>query len=184
MSSGLASSHSSSPWLTRLPRRHADYHVWLTERGSLTRRILSRCRGAFRVRLLRFELGRPCRGEARLLGLGVGRLAWIREVLLYCGDRPVVFAHSVLPMRGIDGPWRSLTGLGNRPLGEALFSDPRVERGVLHLRRLNGRHPLHRRMRDILAVPSSLPARRSLFRLRGQPILVTEVFLPDILELR
>jgi chorismate-pyruvate lyase len=35
-----------------------------------------------------------------------------------------------------------------------------------------------------LAVPNDLPARRSLFSLGGHPILVTEVFLPDILALR
>ena len=180
----MPASRLSSPWLPRLPRRNAAYHAWLTEQGSLTRRIVRRCRGAFRVRVLRFDLGKPCPDESGLLEFASDRLAWIREVLLYCGDKPVVFAHSVLPMAGINGPWRSLTGLGNRPLGEALFSDPRVERGVLHLRTLNRRHPLHGRLKETLAVPNDLPARRSLFSLGGHPILVTEVFLPDILALR
>jgi chorismate--pyruvate lyase len=179
----MPSSSSLCPWLPRLPRRNAAYHAWLTERGSLTRRIVSRCRDGFRVRVLRFELGKPCQGEARLLGLAPCQLAWIREVLLYCGDQPVVFAHSVLPTDGINGPWRSLTGLGNRPLGEALFSDPRIERGRLNLLIVNPRHPLHRRVEKALAVPNGLPARRSLFSLSGHPILVTEVFLPAILGL-
>ncbi|MDN5836992.1 MAG: chorismate lyase, partial [Nitrosospira sp.] len=51
-------------------------------------------------------------------------------------------------------------------------------------KKLNSVHPLFRRAcRKLQAKPPGLWARRSLFSLQGQSILVTEVFLPSILEL-
>jgi chorismate--pyruvate lyase len=111
-------------------------------------------------------------------------LALLREVYLYCGTTPVVFAHSVVPRRGLRGPWRGLSRLGNKSLGAALFANPAVQRMPLQFKKLNPHHQLHRRACRLLEVkPAHLWARRSVFGLHGSPILVTEVFLPDILEL-
>lgn len=107
-----------------------------------------------------------------------------REVFLYCGDRPVVFAHSVLPLASLRGAWAKLGKLGNRPLGATLFANPCVRRAPLEYKRLNQRHPLYQRACARLdRPPTYLWARRSLFALHGRRILVTEVFLPAILEL-
>jgi chorismate lyase len=108
----------------------------------------------------------------------------VREIFLRCHDTRVVFAHTVLDPADLRGPWRSVAKLGTRPLGAALFADPRIERHPLTSRKLGRHHELHRRLRAHLpSVPSALWARRSLFRLHGSPILVTEVFLPEILGL-
>ena len=108
----------------------------------------------------------------------------LREVTLYCGEQPVVFAHSVIPRAGLNGPWHGLGTLGNRPLGAALFADPQVRRLPLQFKQLGPRHALFRRACGALARrPPHLWARRSVFVLKRQPILVTEVFLPAILEL-
>ncbi|MFN3594217.1 MAG: chorismate--pyruvate lyase family protein, partial [Thiobacillaceae bacterium] len=110
--------------------------------------------------------------------------ALIREVMLLCDEHPLVFAHSVIPRAGLAGPWRSLSRLGNRPLGEALFADPRIVRHPLQYRRLDRRHPLyHSAVRHLSVRPSWLWARRSVFCRDGYPILVTEVFLPEVLQL-
>ena len=112
------------------------------------------------------------------------RTAWMREVSLNCGPRPLVFAHSVAAPRALKGAWRMLSGLGARPLGAALFADPRIKRHPLRFRQLNRRHALYRRAGGLIEEPpASLWARRSLFVLGGSPLLVTEVFLPAILEL-
>jgi chorismate--pyruvate lyase len=156
---------------------------WLTDHGSLTLRLQRRC-GDLRVLRLRQELARPHRDERRTLGLRTGQLALIREVLLLCGDDVLVFAHSVIPQRGLRGAWRSLSKLGNKPLGAALFANPRIQRHPLSSRRLDRRHPLYRRLaRHLGELPSQLWARRSRFVQAGQPILVTEVFLPRVLSL-
>lgn len=73
---------------------------------------------------------------------------------------------------------------GNRPLGAALFADPRIRRYPLRSRKIGRHHDLHRRLRKCApTAPEPLWARRSLFRLHNAPILVTEVFLPEILAL-
>jgi len=77
---------------------------WLREPGSLTARCLRHCRD-FRVRLLRQESAEP------LVDMGTGgrRCLPLREVLLECDGRPVVFAHSVLSASrsGALGRWSS-----------------------------------------------------------------------------
>ena len=159
------------------------YRPWLTDPGSLTARIASRCPGV-RVRVVFQGMRRPDRDE-RFLFADHGRArVLVREVFLYCGDTPVVFAHTVLDPRDVRGPWRSLRTLGNRPLGAALFADARVERYALRQRKIGWHHELHRRLSRFVSADSrSLWARRSLFRLHDSPILVTEVFLPAILRL-
>lgn len=169
-------------WLATLPG-HTAYRRWLTDQGSLTQALRRRCPG-LRVVRLRQDMGRPNFDERRPLGLRAGRVALIREVLLECDDRPLIFAHSVIPQAGLDGPWRDLSSLGNRPLGAALFSDPAVVRHPLQFRRLDVRHELFRAAtRHLPDGPRHLWARRSLFSRQGRPILVTEVFLPEVLRL-
>lgn len=159
------------------------YRPWLTDNGSLTAALKSRC-PALQVMRLRQGLARPHADERTLLGLTPKAYALIREVMLLCDERPLVFAHSVIPRAGLAGPWRSLSRLGNRPLGEALFADPRIVRHPLQYRRLDRRHPLYRSaVHHLTLQPSWLWARRSVFARDGYPILVTEVFLPEVLQL-
>jgi chorismate--pyruvate lyase len=126
-------------------------------------------------------LARPNPDEYALLGLAPGSRAYVREVMLLCDGVPVVFAHSVLPHAGLRGGWNGITRLGSRSLGEALFSDHRIERQPLAYRNLRNDHPLFSAIagQQTLAV-SSLWARRSLFCLNRHPLLVTEVFLPAL----
>jgi len=116
-------------WKTHLLRGHDSepYYDWLVHVGSLTGR-LRQCCDDFRVALLRQELARPGRDEWAGLHLAHRDLAWVREVVLYCADTPMVFAHSVLPRRGVRGAWHLVAGLGTRPLGAILFADPLIRR--------------------------------------------------------
>ena len=172
----------ATQWLTSAWQAGAWRH-WLTDRGSLTRRLQQAC-PAFRVMRLQQAPGRPNLDECATLGLFPGRLAVIREVLLLNADSPLVFAHSVIPFDSLIGPWAGLAGLGNRPLGAALFTNPRIQRQALEYQHLDRRHSLYRdAARHLVAPPRTLWARRSLFALDAHPILVTEVFLPATLQL-
>lgn len=173
---------SRQDWLAHpylLPR---SLRPWLSDRGSLTQRLKSRC-GAFCVAPQATGLAHPNPDEYALLGMAHGTRAYVRDVLLLCDGIPVVFAHSVLPRLGLRGGWNSITRLGSRSLGEALFSDYSIERQPLAYRNVRRDHPLYRSVasRQTLAV-SSLWARRSVFCLNGHPLLVTEVFLPALSE--
>ena len=77
-----------------------------------------------------------------------------------------------------------MRGLGNRSLGSLLFRHPLVQRQSLHYKALRYHHPLYQSAAAVLNnPPHSLWARRSLFYLHNAPLLVTEVFLPEILDL-
>jgi chorismate--pyruvate lyase len=123
--------------------------------------------------------GYPIPDERRVLGLREGQAALVREVWLQDGARRLVFARSILPRSSLRGAWRKLARLGNRPLGAALFSDPKVVRLPLAYRKLGLRHP----MRKEIGRPGPLWARRSVFLRDGYAILVTEVFMPEVLTL-
>lgn len=172
----------SASWLAK-PAIGGVLHAWLTAPGSLSWRIQARCRD-FRVRRLRQERARPWRDESALVGVPAGRHALVREVILSDGDTPLIFAHSVTAVCHLLGPWRSLKGLGARPLATMLYDDPRIRRRPLEYRKINARHPFYRRAAAVLpCLPAELWARRSVFLFQGAPLLVTEVFLPAILEL-
>jgi chorismate lyase len=166
--------------------------AWLTDPGSLTSRIRLRC-VTFSVTVLRQCLAGVHRDEAAVLGLRRGELAWVREVLLVADGCPVVFARSVLPRRNVRGAWNLFHGIGSRPLGAALFADPRITREPLACACLDRRDArYHYALRatgaegqafDVAVRPAALWARRSMFRLHGRGLLVTEVFLPAILKL-
>jgi chorismate--pyruvate lyase len=158
----------------------ASARAWLLDDGALTARIKARCRD-FHVQVLRQGRVRVTREERALLGIHGSARAIGRDVLLKCGPVPVVFAHSVMRAGDLRGAWRSIAAMGARPLGAALFADPRIERCPLTFRRLDRGHPLY--CAAASAVGRVLPplwARRSLFLLRGAPLLVTEAYLPDI----
>jgi len=162
----------------------AQLQPWLRDTGSLTLRIQRRC-VRFTVHNVRGGLARIALDESALLGIAPRQLAWSREVFLYADDQPVVFAHSACAARHLRGAWSALRGVGNRPLGALLFSHPQVTRQPLHYRVLRSGHPLYKRAAAILPEPPArLWARRSLFYLHGAPLLVTEVFLPEILKCR
>lgn len=156
---------------------------WLTDPHSLTSRIRARC-GRFAVRPLRQCVAMAGRDERAALRLAGTRGARVREVLLCADGLPVVFAHSVVRLDDLAGVWRLFSGIGTRPLGEALFADRRIRRSPLAVRRIDHRHPLYRRILAAgIQVNQPLWARRSLFMRHGRPLLVTEVFLPAISEL-
>lgn len=155
---------------------------WLTDRGSLTAR-LERHAGRIAVRLLFQGLRRPNPDEAFLFASRSARVM-VREVLLLCGATPLVFAHTVFDAASLRGAWRGVSVLGSRPLGAALFADPRIARFPLHQKKLGGGHPLYRcAAAQLKHPPPTLWARRSIFAAGKSPILVSEVFLPAVLDL-
>jgi chorismate lyase len=175
---------SMHDWKRSLLCADVELQPWLRNSGSLTGRIMQRCE-RFSVQNVKDGKARIAFDESAILKIAPTQLAWSREVFLLADDSPVVFAHSACSIRALQGAWHSLRNLGNRPLGAVLFSHPEVSRQPLHYNALRAQHPLYRRATSVLKdPPDRLWARRSLFYLHGEPLLVTEVFLPGILKLR
>lgn len=136
---------------------------WLVETGSLTQRLKQACPGEFRLKVLG-ERDRGLPGDiATVLGLSKGDPALEREVHLCCDDTPCIHARSWLPHDTLTGAGGMLASLGERPLGDALFSLPGLSRGPI----------------EIAETPQGW-SRRSVFRVEGQPLLVSECFLEGI----
>jgi chorismate--pyruvate lyase len=168
------------------PRRHPLPGVlrpWLLDRGSLTRHIIRQCHGTFRVEVRRQVWGHPSPSERQLLGLRPRSIALIREVELRCAERTWVFARTLIPTTTLRGKGRRLAHLHDRPLGAVLFADPDVQRGRVELARLLPEHRLFCLALKDTIHPQTLWARRTLFRRATRPLLVYEIFLPEIIGL-
>lgn len=153
---------------------------WITDRGSLTARIMGHFTH-FNLRRLRQASARPLADERRALGARAQQAVVVREVLLCDAALALIFAHTVVHPRDLRGAWRGLSRLGARPLAEMLFHDPTVSRMPIEYRRIDARHQLCRlacAAADIDVQP--LWARRSVFLKHACPLLVTEVFLPSL----
>lgn len=157
---------------------------WLSDTGSLTAKLIAHSR-QFRVQCLRQGRSRGLADEMQVLGLPRCVQVIEREVLLYCNDVPVIFAHTAVPLSCNASDWPLFKTLGNRSLGTTLFNDPQVRRGALHYARLQQGHPLVQRAQRATryALPAQCLARRSLFWRKRGMLLVTEVFLPALNEL-
>ena len=192
-------SNNRSQWLKK-PILSGAYRKWLIDSGSLTARLRARYKD-FAVKPVLLKNAKSFTDESALLGLKASQHALIREVLLMGNNQPVVFAHSVLPRVSLRGAWNGLGRLGNKPLGATLFANPKVKRTPLEYKKLPKHHPISMRVSRVnnqlqlvystgttLAVaehlqtsPKALWARRSVFSLNCARILVTEVFLPQLL---
>lgn len=159
-----------------------ELRSWLIDRGSLTLR-LQKSYPIFVVKPVHVGYAKPILDEALRLGLPGYKTALIREVLLIGNHQSVVFAHSVLPRASLRGAWNGLGRLGNKPLGAALFANPQVKRAPLRFKKLSPHHVLYQHAAQHLATkPVYLWARRSVFSLNCATILVTEIFLPQLLS--
>jgi chorismate--pyruvate lyase len=154
----------------RLPRR---WRSWLLEKGSLTRRLVAASGGEFAVEVRYQGWSHPSLSEARALGIHPRQRVLIREVCLKGRGQVWVCARSILPASTLTGPRRRLKQLGERPLGEVLFRDPSMRRG-----------PIETALLPLEGQPRRCWARRSVFYLDDKPLLVSEVFLPALLELQ
>jgi chorismate--pyruvate lyase len=157
------------------------YAPWLFDTSSLTERVTAVCTAGFRVRVLTQVWDRPFADEIAALDAAPHCSALIRQVQLMCGEHAWVFARTVIPRTTLVGRNRRLAHLGSRPLGAALFSDPTMERGEVQIACLGARDTLFAHaVLDVPTVPQEIWGRRSVFRVGGKPLLVSEIFLPGI----
>ena len=152
---------------------------WLLDPASLTLRLQQLCGTRFRVQVVSQGWGRPRLDEAQELGMAGRERAIIRQVQLMCADHPWIYARTVIPATSLRGKLKRLAQLGSRPLGAMLFADPGMQRGVVELARiLPGQGLFADATRAVEGTPASIWGRRSVFRITGRPLLVSEIFLP------
>jgi len=151
--------------LSRLKWHDIDYFddipekalFWIRDDQSLTQKLKNRYPD-FRVEVDKQEQLEIYKHEINLLG-NEGRFI-VREVFLYGDNEPVVFARSVIPKNPIT---ESIMEIGNKPLGEILFTDPNILREPIEI-----------------TFQNDIWGRRSVFVMNNIRILVSEFFLEKI----
>ncbi|WP_455211453.1 chorismate--pyruvate lyase family protein [Kaarinaea lacus] len=158
--------------------------AWLLDDGSLTRRLRTLCPHGFRVKILDQGWAPPMVNEAHHLAISFHTRVFSREVLLQCDERSMVYARTVIPARTLKGRLSRLAKLGEKPLGEILFTDPHIHRRDLEIARLQPGELLFEKAQLAIAEPEPtmgnvMWARRSTFAYHDKRLLVSEIFLPN-----
>jgi chorismate--pyruvate lyase len=155
---------------------------WLLDPNSLTARLKSHSHH-FRVELLgqKIEL---CQANESVALIPEGEKILVREVLLFCDDKPQVFARSLLPLSSLTGAEQALANLGTQSLGQVLFNNPSLERQTIEVAEFDKASPVSTLAAQLevsslsQTLQEKLWGRRSIFVLEGKPLMVSEVFLP------
>ena len=158
----------------------AAMRPWITLSTSMTARLRASVQSAVRVELLRHGPG-TLHEDERGCFEGTPAQGQVREVCLHCAGRPLLAARTVhVSARLAQEP--GFAGLGTRPLGDLLFGDGAQacwsRREFTGLGAASPLWPLVQRCAP--GTPSPCWARRSVFWLLGEPLLVTEIFLPPV----
>ena len=132
---------------------------WLLDNQSLTAKLRNKY-SDFCVNITSQEENKPYECELNLLDINKVQTFIVREVELIGYGQPVVFARSVIP-KNTDTD--TILAIGSKPLGEILFNDPTIARGLLEVGSYN----------DIWA-------RRSTFTVAETKLLVSEIFLEEL----
>lgn len=154
---------------TALPAQLAP---WILEPASLTARLKRHC-DTFRVQVLNEQ--RTVLPAFLQTLLPATEYAQLREVVLWCNDMPCVYGQSWLPQHTIN-VLKPLADMGERPLGDYIFQQKGLRRGVIEV------------TQQQLTLPETgtvtCYTRRSVFQLDNLPLLVAEAFLPAVTQLK
>ncbi|MDO7083950.1 chorismate lyase [Pseudocolwellia sp. AS88] len=156
---------------------HEGLRDWLFATGSLTARLKTHCT-EFRVEVLGQEIIACSELEAND-DIAVDEQVLVREVLLYCDNKPQVFARSLLPLKSLTGEEQSLAKLGEQPLGQVLFNHPDLIRKGIEVACFKQSSALFTLIKQLDLPTTAVWGRRSVFVLNNKPIMVAEVFLPE-----
>ncbi len=168
--------------LHQAPRK---WQPWLSDTGSLTQKIERAIGQKLEVVVLSDCRQNLNSDESRYFHFKIRRCR-VREVLLCANQVPLVMAHSIIPTASSCGSNHPILRLGKRPLGAVLFakthqhSKQKARREIAHLDQKNTLwKKCFNRFKEL---PSPVWSRRTLYQLKGHPLLVTEVFLPSLLR--
>ena len=153
---------------------------WLLDPNSLTARLKHHCQ-QFRVELLGQRI-ESCQTDEAVTLIPSGEQVLVREVLLFCDEKPHVFARSLLPLSSLTGAEQVLANLGTQSLGQVLFNNPSLERQTIAVAEFDENSTVGKLAQQLtLSVlpQGKLWGRRSVFVLENKPLMVAEVFLPD-----
>lgn len=172
---------SHPDWLRQVPPSlSSTQKSWLMRPGALT--VGLRQLGQVKLQVISERPEGLSQDEASGMEQAPRSAVWVREVLMTIHDTPCVFARSLTPLMASHGTWQGIRKLRTRPLADILYHEPSIRRSAFEVARIQRHMPLYgtylkTQSNPSLALPTLL-ARRSVFWRGGQPLLVSECFLP------
>lgn len=155
---------------------------WTYEPGSLTQRLRDYYGDTIAVKILLQQWNTPFLTERRLLDLPENKYSLIREVLLHADGKPLILARTIIPAKTIKVAKSNLAHLGSRPLGEVIFSYPKLERIEMDVTLIT---PSTWNQSAINEAHINQPiwGRRTVYAIAQRQMLVSEFFLPEVLKI-
>nr|WP_034280635.1 chorismate lyase [Advenella kashmirensis] len=181
MSSLMKPEPLSPGWLNRPPPKLDPIQkYWLFRPGPLTQGL--RRQGEVRIQVLGEFAEAVSQDERLTIRQEVGTVVWVREICMSIDGTPAVVARSITPLCAARSVWQAVRRLRTRPLADILYHDPAIVRSVFESCIAKSPMPIYKAVIRAgqlpFPAPARLPTRRSVFWKNGQPLQVTECFLP------
>lgn len=154
---------------------------WIYETGSLTQRLRDTVGDKLQVSVLFHAWHKPFISEAQILNLPYRHKTLVREVLLSVAGRPLILARTIIPVETLKGTQRHLSKLGSRPLGEVIFSYPRLQRLEMNYSCVKN-HCWSNNIKQQIDINKPIWGRRTVYAIREREMLVNEFFLPQLID--
>ena len=171
-------------WLeNRQGLRHklpSNVQSWTYESDSLTQRLRNFYGNTVAVKILLQRWHTPFLSERRLLKLPEHHYSLTREVLLHANGKPLILARTIIPASTVKAAKSNLSHLGNRPLGEIIFSYPKLERITMEVTSIDPSTWTQLATAEA-GINQSIWGRRTVYAIAHKQMLVSEFFLPEIL---
>ncbi len=178
----LMKPESHSPgWLLRpSPKLDPIQKYWLFRPGPLTQGL--RRQGDVRIQVIGEFAELVSSDEMRTIRETADTMVWVREICMSIDGTPAVVARSITPLDAARSVWQAVRRLRTRPLADILYHDPAIVRSVFESCIAKSPLPIYKAVQRAGQRPScghsTLLARRSVFWKKGEPLQVTECFLP------
>lgn len=143
---------------------HPNTLLWMTKPYVLTHALRRVCK-LLTVNVVSQQFSTVMPEESSKLGLDETALPFIREVILEGDGVPLTYGRVIIAPQTYHNHFAAFKDLGAQPIGETLlYNNPESTRSCF----------------EYAKTEDGLWARRSLFTLRQDPLLVTEFFLPSL----
>ena len=161
--------------------KNKNLSAFLFENGSLSQLIQNRFRRKLHIDLINESWSTAMTYEKKLLSLRNYEIIFARESYLSCNNKKLVYARTVIPRKTLKAQNHTLTRLGQKPLGEILFNNNKIFRKNIKYAKIPLHNELHNKAKKHCNIYSDLYGRQSIFYVKNKPLLLIEVFLPDIM---
>ncbi len=148
--------------------------------GSLTQKLRELSNGQMQFRLIDASWGAAYPDEAEKLGVPPSESLWIRNIEMRYQDKLWVYGRGLAPKATLLANNDSLQTAGS--IGDIIFKDPNLKRDAFEYCQLTEKNAYYQPIKSALNdTEEPIWARRSILYFHQKPILVVEIFLPEVL---